>query len=67
MGSNSTDALEAFMEDFMSRCLVVGGKIITPAMREKNSSAFRPPIVGHVLPSTRDALVDGRPDQKRGQ
>lgn len=61
MGSNSTDALEAFMEDFLSRCSVVGGEIITPGRKKKAQEEFDPEAGGHRL------LPVGRPDQKRGQ
>ena len=61
MGSNSTEALEAFMEDYLSRCSVVGGEIITPGRKKKAQEEFDPEAGGHRL------LPVGRPDQKRGQ
>jgi hypothetical protein len=30
MGSNSNDALKAFLDEYIKRCIVVGGSILTP-------------------------------------
>jgi len=64
MGSNSTDALHAFLEEFISRCVVVGDKILTPDQQEKARKEYDPTAGGHRLP---EAQVNGRPDLKRGQ
>lgn len=50
MGSNSTDSLHAFLEEFISRCVVVGDKILTPDQQEKARKEYDPTSGGHRLP-----------------
>lgn len=66
MGANSTDALHEFLRDYLSRCTVKGGKIVTP---DDKPVVFDPTGGGHRLPTAPPVgeQVNGRPDYKRGQ
>lgn len=67
MGSNSTDSLKAFMDEYIKRCYVIGNKIMPP----EEAEAYLASIGGGArLPTApaRGVTLDGtEPDFKRGQ
>lgn len=67
MGANSSDALKAFMDEYLKRCLVVGNKILNP---EEAAKVEQETAGGLRLPTApaRGVTLDGsEPDFKRGQ